>query len=182
MDAANQDKIVHSIHDFEVNRKEGAQKKQAQKAPHLYDKHIDEVDDEDVPSNHERHARLFEKALNHLHRHTSSKHFDSPMHLANGVISSGDDDENEEFEDDDEDEIVGEDKRLLEDIKLTAEDIVIVASFKLPIQVARDAATGEWKVLPSRSMLYPTLFKLREKKKMVKIVCIGWPGIVPQNE
>lgn len=31
-------------------------------------------------------------------------------------------------------------------------------------------------------MLYPTLFKLREKKKMVKILCIGWPGIVPQNE
>lgn len=83
------------------------------------------------------------------------------------------------MEDDDEDEIIGEDKKLLEDIKLTADDIVIVASFKLPIQVARDTATGEWKVLPSRSMLYPTLFKLREKKKMVKIICIGWPGIVP---
>ena len=31
-------------------------------------------------------------------------------------------------------------------------------------------------------MLYPTLFKLRDKKKMVKIVCIGWPGVVPKND
>jgi len=31
-------------------------------------------------------------------------------------------------------------------------------------------------------MLYPTLFKLREKKKMVKIVWIGWPGVIPHND
>ena len=115
--------------------------------------------------------------------HHQAKPYGSPLNLAtNNVISSGDDDDKDELEDDDEDEIIGEDKRLLEDIKLTADDIVIVASFKLPIQVSRDAATGDWKVLPSRSMLYPTLFKLREKKKMVKIICIGWPGIVPQSE
>jgi len=30
--------------------------------------------------------------------------------------------------------------------------------------------------------LYPTMFKLREKKKMVKIQWIGWPGIIPEND
>lgn len=83
------------------------------------------------------------------------------------------------MEDDDEDDFIGEDKRLLEDVKLTAKDIVINASFKLPITVMKDPQTGAWKVRPTRSMLYPTLFKLRDKKKMVKIVCIGWPGVVP---
>jgi len=71
---------------------------------------------------------------------------------------------------------------LLEDVKINAEDTVIVASFKLPITVYKDTNSGTWKVKPSRSMLYPTLFKLREKKKMVKIVWIGWPGVVPHNE
>jgi len=69
VDEANKDKIVHSIHDYEVNRKEGAKKNVEQpKAPQLYDKHIDELDDDEVPqTSSERHARLFEKALNHLH-------------------------------------------------------------------------------------------------------------------
>jgi trehalose-6-phosphate synthase len=31
-------------------------------------------------------------------------------------------------------------------------------------------------------MLYPTMFKLKEKRKMVKIIWIGWPGVVPLNE
>lgn len=70
----------------------------------------------------------------------------------------------------------------MEDVKLTAEDIVIVATFKLPITVYRDSVTGAWKTRSTRSMLYSTLFKLREKKKMVKIVCIGWPGVFPQND
>ena len=96
-----------------------------------------------------------------------------------GVISSGED-EDEEDVDDEEDDMIGEDKRLLEDVKLTVEDIVIVASFKLPISVYREQ--GVWKVRSSKSMLYPTMFKLREKKKMVKILCIGWPGVVPSNE
>jgi hypothetical protein len=125
---------------------------------------------------------MFDKALNNVmspNQNVTPRQFGEN----NGMISSGEDDEKDEFEDDDEDEIIGEDdRRLLEDVKLTAEDIVIVASFKLPIQVQKDSATGKWQVLPSRSMLYPTLFKLREKKKMVKIVCIGWPGIIPQSE
>jgi trehalose-6-phosphate synthase len=37
-------------------------------------------------------------------------------------------------------------------------------------------------VRPSKSMLYPTMFKLREKRKMVKIIWIGWPGIVTESE
>lgn len=55
---------------------------------------------------------------------------------------------------------------MLEDIKIAQDDQVIVASFKLPISVYKDK-NGKWAVKHSRSMLYPTLFKLREKKKMV---------------
>ena len=48
--------------------------------------------------------------------------------------------------------------------------MVIVASFKLPISLDRDPTSPKgWKVRKSRSLLYPTMFKLREKKNMVKI-------------
>lgn len=79
--------------------------------------------------------------------------------------------------------MIEEDKRLLEDVKISADDIVIVASFKLPISVDKDFTPGSkgWKVRPSRSLLYPTMFKLREKKRMVKIIWIGWPGVIPEN-
>lgn len=53
-----------------------------------------------------------------------------------GVISSEEEDD-EDIEEDD-DDMNFEDKRLLEDVKITANDIVIVASFKLPITVVRD--------------------------------------------
>ena len=42
------------------------------------------------------------------------------------------------MEDDDEEDYIGEDKKLLEDVKITADDVVIVASFKLPISVYKD--------------------------------------------
>ena len=58
---------------------------------------------------------------------------------------------------------MAEDKKLLEDIKISVDDIVIVASFKLPINVYKDEK-GEWKTRASRSFLYPTMFKLIEKK------------------
>ena len=91
-----------------------------------------------------------------------------------GVISSGEDEDQE----DEDDDMVEEEKKLLEDIVISADDVVIVASFKLPISVYKDA-NGEWKTRPSRSLLYPTMFKLREKNKMVKIIWIGWPGVIP---
>ena len=96
-----------------------------------------------------------------------------------GPIGSDDEDEDEN----DEDEMVEEDKKLLEDVKITADDIVIVASFKLPISVDRDLTPGSrgWKVRPSRSLLYPTMFNLREKKRMVKFTWIGWPGIITEK-
>jgi hypothetical protein len=65
--------------------------------------------------------------------------------------------------------MAGEEKRLLEDIKITDDDSVIVASFKLPVSVERDLVSGKWKLRTCRSLLYPTLFKLREKRNMVKI-------------
>ena len=101
------------------------------------------------------------------------------MQLGTGPINSEDEDE----DGNDEDEMVEEDKKLLEDVKITADDIVIVASFKLPISVDRDPTPGSkgWKVRPSRSLLYPTMFNLREKKRMVKIIWIGWPGVVAET-
>jgi hypothetical protein len=57
---------------------------------------------------------------------------------------------------------VEEEKRLLEEIQLSNDDVVIIASFKLPISVSRDGKGG-WKIKPSRSLLYPTLYKLRDK-------------------
>lgn len=72
--------------------------------------------------------------------------------------------------------------KLLQEVKISEDDIVIVASFKLPISVERDPnIPGEWKVRPSRSLLYPTMFKLRDQKKMVKIQWIGWPGVIPET-
>ncbi len=59
-----------------------------------------------------------------------------PGGTTGGVISSEEEDE-EDLEEDD-DDLNFEDKRLLEDVKITASDIVIVASFKLPITVVRD--------------------------------------------
>jgi hypothetical protein len=108
-------------------------------------------------------------------RFKSRRYINAVGGTTGGVISSGEDDDDEQ---EDEDDLVEEEKKLLEDIKISADDIVIVASFKLPISVDRDTVNGGWKVRPSRSLLYPTIFKLREKKKMVKIIWIGWPGVV----
>lgn len=59
----------------------------------------------------------------------------------------------------DDDDMVEEDKKLLEDIKISADDVVIVASFRLPIAIDRDPTSASgWKVRASRSLLYPTLF------------------------
>jgi hypothetical protein len=99
-----------------------------------------------------------------------------------GVISSGEVDD-DKADDDEEDDLVEEEKKLLEDVKISADDIVIVASLKLPLSVDRDPnSPSGWKIRQSRSLLYPTLFKLREKKKMVKTYWIGWPGVIPKNE
>jgi hypothetical protein len=97
------------------------------------------------------------------------KYINNQNGTTGGVISSDEDDEKMEEEDDD-DDMVEEEKKLLEDIKISADDIVIVASFKLPIAIEKDPTSKSgWKARDSRSILYPTLFKLREKKKMVKI-------------
>jgi len=86
-------------------------------------------------------------------------------------------------EEDEDDDMVEEEKKLLEDIKISADDFVIVASFKLPIAIDRDSSNpSKFIVRPSRSLLYPTMFNLREKKHMVKILWIGWPGIIPESD
>lgn len=87
--------------------------------------------------------------------------------------------EDQDGEDEDED-MIEEEKKLLEDIKISPNDVVIVASFKLPISIERvrnENGTSSYKAKPSRSMLYPTMFNLREKRYMPYIQWIGWPGI-----
>jgi hypothetical protein len=64
--------------------------------------------------------------------------------------------------------LIEEERKLLEDVKISSDDVVIVASFKLPIAVER-GKDGKLNIRPSRSMLYPTMFKLKEKKNMVNI-------------
>lgn len=83
---------------------------------------------------------------------------------------------------DEEDTLQEDDFRIFQDIKIAADDVVIVASFKLPISLDRDpSAPLGWKVRNSRSLLYPTMFKLREQSRMVKILWIGWPGVIPES-
>jgi trehalose-6-phosphate synthase len=53
-------------------------------------------------------------------------------------------------------------------------------SFKLPISVVRHP-DGQLTLRESKSMLYPTIFNLREKG-MLNFYWIGWPGIIPKNE
>jgi len=50
----------------------------------------------------------------------------------------------------------------------------------LPIEVTREK-DGSFKLEPSRSMLYPAIFKLREKG-IFSFTWVGFPGIYPKNE
>jgi hypothetical protein len=130
------------------------------------------VDDSDTTLQSEANKQI---AKNKIELYYQRHHQEAPPGgTTGGVISSEEDEEDMEEDDDD---LNFEDKRLLEDVKITANDIVIVASFKLPITIVRDK--GTWEVRKSRSLLYPTMFKLREKRKMVKIIWIGWPGVIP---
>jgi len=97
-------------------------------------------------------------------------------------LADENDDELSSEQRDEDDVLQEEDRRLLQDVKIEPDDAVIVASFKLPISVEKDPnIPGEWRTRPSRSLLYSTMFKLREKKKMVRIHWIGWPGVIPET-
>lgn len=113
----------------------------------------------------------------------------NPSKGTTGGIISLDEDEEEFMEDeegeDEDDDMIEEEKKLLEDIKISPNDIVIVASFKLPINIEKvkdNYGNSSYKIKPSKSMLYPTMFNLREKRFMPYIQWIGWPGIFPENE
>jgi hypothetical protein len=55
------------------------------------------------------------------------------------------------------------DKKLMDpDIRLTKSDSLIVMSFRLPLSVLRQK-DGSLTLKESRSMLYPTIFRLKEK-------------------
>ena len=59
-------------------------------------------------------------------------------------------------------------------------DSVILASFKLPLNVFKNAE-GKWETSETLNLLYPALFNLRKKTTM-KIRWVGWPGVYPANE
>lgn len=105
-----------------------------------------------------------------------------------GIISLDEEEEDfmeDEEGEDEEDDMIEEEKKLLEDIKISPNDVVIVASFKLPIsieKIMKPNGSHTWKVKPSRSMLYPTMFNLRNKRFMPYIQWIGWPGVFPEND
>jgi len=108
------------------------------------------------------------------------KHFNSlPVAGTTGGIISSDDHEIQEESEEDEDEIKDEERKMEVTVAITPDDMVIVASFKLPLIVERDQK-GEWTVRPARSHIYPTLFAMREKH-LVKLTWIGWPGITPKD-
>ena len=73
------------------------------------------------------------------------------------------------------------DKKLMDpDIRLTKSDSLIVMSFRLPLSVLRQK-DGSLTLKESRSMLYPTIFRLKEKG-LLSFQWIGWPGIIPKDE
>jgi len=52
-------------------------------------------------------------------------------------------------------------------------------SFRLPVVVIR-RKDGSFKLEDSKSLLYPTIFKLKSKG-FLEFTWIGWPGIIPRN-
>ena len=72
-------------------------------------------------------------------------------------------------------------KKLMDpEIKITKNDSLIVMSFRLPVCVTKQK-DGSISLRESRSMLYPTIFRLKEKG-LLNFQWIGWPGIIPDNE
>lgn len=73
------------------------------------------------------------------------------------------------------------DKKLTDpDIKISKNDSLIIVSFRLPISILRKK-DGQLVVKESRSMLYPTIFKLKEKGNF-NFKWVGWPGIYPKDD
>lgn len=93
------------------------------------------VDDSDTTLQSDANRQITRSKIEEYYqRH---HHEAPPGGTTGGVISSEEEEDEEDLEEDD-DDLNFEDKRLLEDVKITATDIVIVASFKLPITVVRD--------------------------------------------
>ena len=114
-------KILRSIDDLEFSRRESLR----QTRDMIYN--FRESEDTDFPS---------QKALMNFRSPEIFKANRFMGGTTGGVISSGEDDDDEQEDDDD---MVDEAKKFLEDIKISADDIVIVASFKLPITVRKEA-------------------------------------------
>lgn len=56
----------------------------------------------------------------------------------------------------------------------------MIISFKLPVCIRR-SPDGSLVVKESKSLVYPTIFKIREQVSM-DFKWIGWPGIVPETQ
>lgn len=66
------------------------------------------------------------------------------------------------------------------EIKISKNDSLILMSFRLPVCVTK-LSDGSLSLKESRSMLYPTIFRLKEKG-LLNFQWVGWPGIIPENE
>ena len=53
-------------------------------------------------------------------------------------------------------------------------------SYKLPVTIVK-TKSGEFQIKESKSMLYPTIYKLRERD-FIDFQWIGWPGIIPDTQ
>ena len=67
-----------------------------------------------------------------------------------------------------------------ETIGLDINDHIILMSFELPIKIYKQE-DGQIAMKPSTSMLYPLIFKLKERG-IKNFTWIGWPGYFPESE
>jgi trehalose-6-phosphate synthase len=65
-------------------------------------------------------------------------------------------------------------------IGLDINDHIILMSFELPIKIYKKD-DGTFAIKQSTSMLYPLIFKLKERG-IKNFIWIGWPGYFPDSE
>jgi len=73
-------------------------------------------------------------------------------------------------------------KELEGTVSISNYDTVFMVSFQLPIQLLKNPSTGKWEIdnkPPSdgRNFAFLPLIEEFRRKKQMRVVCVGWPGI-----
>jgi len=70
------------------------------------------------------------------------------------------------------------------DIDLSAKDSLVIVSFRLPLQVTKQKVGEETKLVlsDSRSHIYPSIYRCKDKGRSINMRWIGWPGIYPKDK